>query len=200
MKYLSLLLLFYISTSSVLATEITPLFGHRGGGDFSHIATDNPLSLDDSNSTGFILGFKQSETQDLELLYSGYSTRLEASSPLVAESDLFDVDVHYLHLGGTVTSGEASWVVPFLSGGLGVTYFSPDISGADDELRLSMSLGGGVKWFPSDNIGLRLEARGFGTLFNNSTSVFCSGGCQVEVSGDLLYQYEIFAGVVVRLD
>lgn len=200
MKYLYLFFLLCLMSSSVLAMEITPLFGHRGGGDFSHIATDKSLSLNDSSAAGFILGAKQSATQDLELYYSGYSTKLASSSPLIDESEMFDMDVHYLHLGGTVTSGETSDLIPFLSGGLGVTYFSPDLSGADSELRLSMSLGGGVKWFPMDNIGLRLEARGFGTLFNNATYVFCSGGCVVEVSGDVLYQYELFAGIVVRLD
>lgn len=192
------MLMLHIATG--YAVEITPIVGHRGGGYFKHIDSEQSLKLKEDTSAGVILGFKYANMQEIELFYSRYSTTLKSGSTALAVSDLFDLDIHYLHIGGAVLSEATDTIKPFLSGGLGMTYFSPALDGADTETRPSLSIGAGIKWMPSKSLGLRLEARGYGTLFNSNSAVFCSGGCRIRVSGDLLTQYEFFAGLIFRLD
>jgi hypothetical protein len=193
-------LLLSLSSSALLATELTLFGGTQGGGDLNHIDTNSTLRFEQSPAHALILGRPLDHNRDLELFYSQQQTRLGGGSNAVPAADQFDVDIHYLHLGGTVLSEERNGWQGFLSGGLGLSHFSPSLGGATAENRASMSLGLGARWMSHPRLGLRLESRLYGTLFNSNTAIFCSGGCQLSVSGDLLSQYAIFAGVVVRLD
>jgi hypothetical protein len=60
-----------------------------------------------------------------------------------------------------------------------------------------MSLGGGVKWFPSERVGVRLEGRVFGT-FVNTESVAATGPRGTVVVGrtDMLVQYNVTVGLI----
>lgn len=196
--YFSLFLALFSTTSTAL--DLTLLYGYQDGGWLNHIDTDSRLKLDQSSASGFILGRPLSANRDLELLYSQQQTVLKEGNIAVPPEDLLTIDIQYLHLGGTVFLERYQGIEGFLSGGLGMTHFSPSLSGAPAETRPSMSLGVGARWMPVERVGLRLESRFYGTLFNSNTTLFCSGGCRLSVSGDLLTQYAIFAGVVVRLD
>jgi len=181
------------------ALDITLLGGSQGGGSVEYISTGTTLHFADDNMHGLILSLPQGHDKQLELFYSRQQTQLE-QEPLVPAGDLMALDVHYLHLGGTVLSDELNGVRGFLSGGLGITHFDPSLRGASAEERASLSIGVGGRWMPSSHVGLRLEGRAFGTLFNSNTAIFCSGGCSFAVSGQLLTQYAIFAGLVLRFD
>lgn len=195
-----LLLLFSLLACNADALEITPLGGTQGGGSVTHIASGESLQLQDAAIEGVIIGWPLNHEQEMELYYSRQSTRLQSNNPAIPQSDLLALDIHTLQIGGTVLSEPVHQLRGFLSGGLGITHYAPALSGANSETRASMSLGIGAKWMPTKNIGLRLEARGYGTLFNSTTSIFCSGGCTLSVSGDLLSQYALFAGLVIRLE
>jgi hypothetical protein len=194
------LLLFSLLACDAGALELTPLGGTQGGGAVTHIASGESLQLRDAATQGIIIGWPLNHEQEMELYYSRQSTQLQSNNPAIPQDDLLALDIHTLHLGGTVLSEPVHQLRGFLSGGLGITHYAPSLSGANSETRASMSLGIGAKWMPSKNIGLRLEARGYGTLFNSTTSIFCSGGCTLSVSGDLLSQYALFAGLVIRLE
>ncbi len=196
--FLSLLLTLF--AVALPAAELTLLSGAQGGGRLNHIDTSSTLRFEQTPSRALILGWPVSHHQDMEIFYSQQQTRLIDGSAAVPAQALFDIDVHYLQLGGTVLSEQRYGWQGFLSGGLGLTHFSPSLGGATAENRASMSLGLGARWMPHDHVGLRLESRLYGSLFNSNSAIFCSGGCQVSVSGDLLSQYAIFAGLVVRFD
>ncbi len=75
---------------------------------------------------------------------------------------------------------------------------TPKGEGLTSETKLSLSLGGGARFYLTDRLGLRLDARWFGTFFNGSGAVFCSNGaCLLNVQGDTLSQYTATAGVVL---
>lgn len=196
--YLVFLLLF--SSTTATAMDLTLLYGSQGGGDIEHIDTDSTLSLRQQPVYGFILGSPTTTTQDLEFYYSRQQTEFrEGEAPVPAE-DLLELDIHYFHIGGTVLTEEYDDMRGFLSGGMGLTHFSPSLQGADAESRFSMSLGLGARWMPTKRVGVRVEGRLFGSLFDSNTTIFCSGGCQFTISGDLLTQSTLFAGVVVHFD
>ena len=184
----------------VAALDLTLLQGTQGGGRLQHIVTEENLQFDTTPVQALVIGAPSSGFQDLELFYSRQQTSLEEGGTQVPSNQLFDLDVHYLHLGGTVLSERWYGLQGFLSGGLGVSHFSPSLSGAEAENRTSMSVGLGARWMPTQHIGLRLEGRLFGTLFNSNTRIFCSGGCSFSVNGDLLTQHAVFAGLTLHLD
>lgn len=195
-----LTLLLSLFSAGAVALDITLLYGSQGGGHLDHIDSGNTLRLEESPGRALIIGAPYSADQDLELFYSRQQTRLQGDAMAVPPEELFDLDIHYLHLGGTVLSEKHHKLQGFISGGLGLSHFSPALDGVTAENRLSMSLGLGARWMPTKRVGLRVETRFYGTLFNSNATVFCSGGCQFTISGDLLSQYALFAGLVLRLD
>ncbi|MCW8918414.1 MAG: hypothetical protein OQL08_06325 [Gammaproteobacteria bacterium] len=196
----ALLLLTGLFANPLFAIDITPFGGSQGGGALRHIASEAMLHFEESPTRGVIFGWGIDHERELELLYQWQETTLRSDNSAIPEADLLTLEMHTLQLGGTVLSEERHHLRAFLSGGLGLTHYAPAASAASSETRPSLSLGIGAKWMPTRTLGVRLEARGYGTLFNSNTTLFCSGGCTIAVSGDLLSHYALFAGVVIRLE
>jgi len=182
--------------------EITPFAGYTMGGEFTDAVTGKSLSFDDTSSYGIMVDFKQPMDKEggeswIELYYSRQQTKLKADQGPFFGDPLFDVNIEYFHLGGTY--GKATGKVkPFVVGTFGATHMTPEGDGLHSETKFSLSLGGGVKLYLTERVGIRLDARWFGTLFNGSGTAFCSGGaCLVNVQGDMLSQYTANAGVIV---
>lgn len=199
--FVALLVLLSVPVRADWGLELTPFAGFRFGGGFTDNTTGLDLDVDEGECFGLILGVKATHESDYELFYSFQKTVLQGEG-LFAGEPLFDLTIHYLHIGGTYRfPGER--VRPFISGGLGLTYFSPDGSGLDSEIDFSLSLGGGVKIPISKRVGLRLEGRGFLTILPDNTDIFCvsSGGatCAVRVQGDILGQVLLLGGISFSL-
>ncbi len=178
--------------------EITPFVGYTWGGEFTDTATGTKLTVDENSNYGFMLDIKQTDESQIELYYSRQATRLQSktSSPFSGTS-LFDLDIDYIHIGGTYGTGTGK-VKPFAVGTLGVTHMAPNGVDLDSVTKFSLSLGGGAKIFFTDRIGLRLEGRWFGTFFDGSGQAFCtSGQCLIKVQGDVFSQFTTNAGIVV---
>ena len=167
------------------------------GGSFTHTQSDSTIDLEDANNWGLVVGFKEAPTTQVELLLSHQSSRLKIPRDDPDKIE-FDLDTNYFHLGGTRFWKKEN-IAPFVSGGLGFTYMRPGLSDLDSEVRLSMSIGTGVKWYPADHFGLRFEFRGYGTLVDGNGSLFCDNGqCSLTIAGDLLTQYEANLGFIIR--
>jgi opacity protein-like surface antigen len=110
-------------------------------------------------------------------------------------SDLFKLTIRQLH--GDVLYHFASAdarLRPFVFGGLGATFFSAD--DLESETKFSFGLGGGVKYFAWNAIGIRAHVRYKPTMLNDEDAAdFCDpfGFCQSGLS-----QFEFAGGVVVR--
>jgi len=191
---LTLLCATLLPQSAIAAMEITPMAGYRFGGGFEK-EDGSSLDLEEGGSGALAIDFDYRGNSQIELFWSHHESALTDG----ANGQIFGLDVDYLHIGGTTLypQGEAP-VVPYIVGGLGVTRFDPEGSGGS-ETRFSISLGGGVRYFPFEHIGLRAEGRGYGTLFPDSGAVFCgNGACKVFVEGTAMFQFEGLAGVIVR--
>jgi hypothetical protein len=182
--------------------EVTPFAGYTMGGEFTDAVTGKSLSFDDTSSYGIMLDFKQPVDKEggeswIELYYSRQQTRLKADQGPFFGNPLFDVNIEYYHIGGTY--GQATGKVkPFVVGTFGATHMTPTGEGLHAETNFSLSLGGGVKLYLTEHVGIRLDARWFGTFFNGSGTAFCSGGtCLINVQGDVLSQVTANAGVTL---
>ncbi len=177
--------------------EITPYAGFTFGGSFDDNTAGGSLDVEPGESFGLILDLSASGETQYELFYGYQRTELTGGGTF-GGNPLFDLDIHYLHLGGTYLFPEER-VRPYIAGGLGATILVPDGEGLGSKAYFSLSLGGGVKIPLSGRIGLRFEGRGFLTILPESTEIFCvsSGGaaCRVSVQGDLLGQVLLLGGI-----
>ena len=118
--------------------EITPFLGLTAGGEFEDPNGSRDRDLDAAASYGVIAGFAADYNKHYELLFSNQSTEVEGTSNL-------DLDVQYLHVGGSVEFDPGNRrAIPFVAGGLGVTLLSPDRAGFNDETEFSLSFGGRI--------------------------------------------------------
>jgi len=202
LSFVLLLLLLPAAARAEGRVEITPFAGFTFGGNFEDNTTGASLKVGESGSVGLILGYRDTPETHYELFYSFQRTDLRGSGTF-GGAPLFDLDIHYLHLGGTYEFVGESKVLPFISGGLGVTFLVPTGEGLDSSTNFSLSLGGGVKVPVSGRVGLRFEGRGYMTILPDSTEVFCvsSGGasCAVRVTGDVLWQFQLLGGIYFGL-
>jgi hypothetical protein len=195
--------------------EITPYVGLRIGGEFEPQPDAEPKSgggfeLEEGSAEGLVLDIRTSPDNELagssgqwELLYAHQSTELEAEPSFVGGPTL-DLDVSHFQFGGAYLFDDDSvTLVPFIAMTAGVTRFDPRFDEADSEDFFSWSIGGGVHFRADKPIGVRLEARVFGTLVDDDSSLFCVvsptvNSCAVRIEGDMLYQFEARVGLVGR--
>jgi opacity protein-like surface antigen len=156
--------------------------------------TGSTLSLADHGAFALTADVRADEGAQYELFYSREATDLRGNT-LVPRTD---VTVEYLHLGGTLLLDDQAQVKPYVTGGLGITRFTPGPEGNTDT-RFSLSMGLGLRWPLSKHFAVRVEGRGFLTLVNSDTAVFCRSGqggllCQIRGSGQTFVQGEFLAG------
>jgi len=129
-----------------------------------------------------------------EALWTQQATAFEVGTA-DGKADLFTMTMRQLHGNIVYRFGGAGakWQ-PFVFGGLGATFFTSDTVAS--ETKLSMDVGGGVKFFLSRSVGARAHVRYKPTFLNDSSSgTFCDpfGFCQ-----GVLQQIEFAAAAVLR--
>jgi hypothetical protein len=194
-----------VADDEVYHLEITPFAGYRMGGSFEAEESDADADVDisDDSSYGVIVNWPAEPYTEYEVYYSRQSTSLETNS-LFAPGDpvLDELTISYLQLGGTyLFEGERGR--PFMMATIGASRFEPDNSDYDSETFFAFSIGGGYKLALTPRIGLRLEGRVLGSVINSDSAVFCrsdavSSGCLIAVKGNLVWQWEMGAGLRIR--
>jgi len=181
--------------------EITPYAGYAIGGNFEDNNSGANLDVKEGGNFGLVLDLSDTPETQYELFYGFQRTKVTGGGVFGGET-LFDLDIHYLHLGGTYMFTRDK-VRPYIAGGLGATHFVPNGSGLNPKTYFSLSLGGGAKIPISGHVGLRFEGRGLLTVLPDTTEIFCvsSGGaaCRVSVKGDVLGQVLLTAGITFSL-
>jgi len=186
--------------------EITPYVGLFWS---TQVNTSNgSVVFDAAPDLGATLGIQVDGKSQIEILYAFArpQARFQSTSPFYASTPPFGVTTQYLQLGGLTTFQQGK-VEPFLAGGLGMAWFHPSdvqVPGAAsiqpaDTWLFAFNLGLGVKWFLSDAIGLRLEARAFMPIYFNS-GTFLSGpnGAELRVNAGVpLVQGDLSLGLVI---
>jgi opacity protein-like surface antigen len=181
--------------------ELTPFAGYRFGGTFELQDDEGSYEIEDSSSYGLILNIKQNFNTQWEVIYSRQETQANFSEALSTDPRI-DVDIQLLQLGGTYL-GDGDKVRPYLVATLGGTHIKTASTGSSSDTFWSGSIGGGVQFLPTSRLGIRLEARAYGTLVSSNSAIFCGSGpeggtCTVLVEGKLLTQVETLVGVVFR--
>jgi len=180
--------------------ELTPYGAYSFGGTFQDEDSATKVELQDSGSFGLIFDYQQKNNTQIEVIYS-----LQRTDANVDDVTISDVDMHYLQLGGTYQFENLGKTLPFMSATLGATHIDVNSEGYGSDTFFGFSIGAGLQIAPTSRLGLRLEARAFGTTLSSGSTIFCvsdpgggQAGCAITVEGDILWQVQAMAGVVFR--
>ncbi len=173
--------------------------GYRMGGSLEDDTTGDDRDFGEGGSfaLAFELRYKPGDDRFYQLWYSRQDSVVEDA---LAE---YDVDIEYLHLGGTIPIGDHERAQPYFAAGLGGTRFSSSEPGAKDKTRFSGSLAFGVAVPLAEHATFRFEARGYMTAVDTDSAIFCrsdngTGFCRIVASGSAIVQAEVLAGVEIR--
>lgn len=191
------------SAAQAKDNAVTLYAAYRDGGSFTDVNSGSELRIEASGAASLSLDWRLDASRQLQLFVSRQSSQMntELATPVPPGSAVpakFPLRVTYLHLGGTsFLEGRIGQGV-YLVGGLGATLFEPGVDGFENELRPSINLGIGYQLPLGESVALRFEARGYATLVNSSSGVFCSGGCVVSIKGDTVTQGDVQIGLSFR--
>jgi opacity protein-like surface antigen len=186
---LSLLLVPAAALAQAGHVELSPRVGYRLSGAFD---PNLNIKVDESVDYGVALDLPLSQNWQFEILANRQQTSFSVDRGLLStENKLGDVDLTVIH-GGFLLEWGVGQVSPFLVASAGVTHIEPQFNELDSDTRFSASLGGGVKVFFTQNVGLRFEARGYWTDLDTGFN----GRYDRYDHGDGLYQGEASAGLI----
>jgi len=181
--------------------SLTPFGGYTFGGEFEDEDGSLVVEVDDAAHFGLIFNIRESQNTQWEIFYARQETEADTSE-VSATQPVVDIDVQYLHLGGTyVADGDRTR--PFLAAGIGGTRFDPGPLTFDSENFFSFGIGAGWQLQPTDRLGLRLEGRLLGTFLRSDSALFCETGvdenvCAIAADSDMYWQFQTSLGVVFR--
>jgi hypothetical protein len=184
-------------TSHAQAVEVTPFVGYRFGGDFFERITGQSVDLDDTRTVGAVVNVKfNDDGLFAEALFTHQEARLTFPGGLFAPPTGWRITVDHWQGGGLQEFGTNQRARPFLTGLLGLTRYAAE---GDNEVRFTVSAGGGVKLMPRPRVGVRLDGRVFATFADvEGRAIACSPGfCLVALDATVVWQAEFSAGLVV---
>ena len=176
--------------------EVSPFGGYRFGGGFFERVTNQPVDLDGAPAVGGALNVAMHDGLWFEGLFTRQEARVDVRGGLLAPETRLHITVDHWFAGGLQEFDYKPAVRPFLTGLLGLTRYAAE---GDNEIRFSISAGGGVKLRPTRHLGARLDGRVFTTFADvEGRTIFCSPGlCLVAFEGDVVWQAEFSAGLII---
>jgi outer membrane protein W len=175
-------------------SELSLFAGYNTPGDIEKKApTVQDLEIEGAFTWGLRAGHFFTTNVGVEASWARQESELVFGTA-AGSTELFELHLDQLQASFVYQfAGDQSRLRPFLAAGLGAAFFSaPELDG---ETKLSWSLGTGLKWFASQRLGARLEARYSPTYLNDTDSDFCDpfGFCQ-----GWLHQFELTGAVTFR--
>ena len=190
--------------------EITPFGGYFFAGKLA--VREGDLNIKNDANYGVTIDFSIRRDIQIELMYNRLDTRLVLKEyPTGVNKDLFDLSVNYFHIGGVYRAQEIEKGYLFTTFSLGATLFSPNVDtyqmddgevvDVSEDWRFSIALGGGIKYFLSDKIGIRTQIRILMPIyFGGGGLYFGTGGSGVSLgAGTNLVQGDITGGLIFVL-
>jgi hypothetical protein len=183
--------------------EITPYGGFFFSGNVN--ASGGSLNVKDSYNYGLILDIAVQREVMLEFSWSQSENDVEVINRLGVIEDRTKVNTTYLQVGANYAFGRKN-VRPFGVFTLGAVYFNPADGTStrityDDRWSFAMSMGGGVKIYLSESIGIRLQGRlMFPLYFTGGGFYFGTGGSGFGVGAGIpVLQGDLSAGLIIGL-
>lgn len=175
--------------------EFTPFVGYFLTSNLSTL--DGDLVINHNFNYGGVLDIRVSDDLFIELLYNRTNTEVRFKQEYFdTVKYLFDMSIEYFQAGAHVET-ETGNFRPFAAFTLGATYFKPKDDDINSELEFSFTAGGGIKYYFTENLAVRLQWRFLVPIYFSSASIFCSDRyCGLFITGGTyLLQYDLTAGI-----
>jgi hypothetical protein len=181
--------------ASARQLELTPLASFSTSAQIDQTAaTVDDLTINRGFTWGAQGTYFVTTHLGVEALWAYQSTVMSMSTNS-GTSDLFTMNTNQIH-GNMVYQFRDGLAVlrPFVFGGIGATLFSaPDL---ESETKASWTVGGGLKWFVQQHVGLKAQARYTPTELSDTSATVCDpfGFCQgslkkLEFAGGAVFRF-----------
>jgi len=186
--------------------EVSPFIGARLGGTFD-IQPDGPAqveaTLTDARSYGISAGVRFDDFSLVEFRWTQATSTLRFGAPFAfLGPSVGDVTLNQFHADFTreFVVQEVKGLRSFFTGSLGATHIG---AARDGFTRFSFGFGAGLKQFLGSRLAIRAEAQWLPILVEPSVSGFACGtiqfgGCLVLLNGELVQQFQVTIGPVLR--
>jgi opacity protein-like surface antigen len=184
--------------------EITPIGGYLLGGSVKFY--EGKFKIEDAACYGGNLAVQARSGVFVEFSYTGMTTQgnwkpyndYQVSIP----EGTVDMAVNYFQLGSVneiPLDNEA--IRPYGTASLGTTWFNIKDDDADDEWLFSVAAGLGLKYFFSEKVGIRVQARLLlPVIFNGGGFYLGTGGSGMYVSSTApIVQGDFTGGLIIAL-
>jgi len=170
--------------------------------------TYNEIAPKSSGSFNFTLGFLPSEDTEVGFLFGRQMSELQVKGTATRKIDSMAVDNYHGYFAYNFGTEDDS-TRPYVMVGFGATHYNGvsfttaagDQRSVSGETRMSMTLGAGVKVYPSPNFGIKIGARWTPThIKTDAAGWWCDPwwGCYVVGNAQYSNQFELTGGVAFR--
>lgn len=180
--------------------EIAPFIGYTL--NTTTLVAYGEVKTDDGVAYGGTISFDVNPGQQVEFLYFHQNTQSHFNAQSIYYNSFdFDVAFNYFMIGFAYEPNYRAKTRLFFRVGGGAGWFSPTHQGLEDTWRPAMDLALGVKIYPTEKIGIRLQAGVLMPLVFTGGGLYVgTGGAGVGVSAGVpIAQFNFSAGLIVVL-
>ncbi|PKG38702.1 outer membrane beta-barrel protein [Psychromonas sp. Urea-02u-13] len=176
---------------------ISAYLGERFSDDLKDTETGQKADIDNNFAQALALSWYYGSNTEGELFYSNSKHDFSMSGSNPSDKNVStDIYISYLHFGGRVNFVNETPFSTSIGLGIGATFFVPDDNQYDNDVALSGSITGGVRYELNDQWALKADLRVYGTVLKNDSSLFCGDNeCLVKLDGEVYVQTDLMAGV-----
>lgn len=192
--------------------EISPYAGIRTAGSFRGEEQLVTYDVQSAPTFGVFADFMVTRQLAIEFLWEHASSTVDKKTamlggdvpsppvePEVPDGPIFDLAIDYFH-GGVRYDGGNEKYTPYIAGGVGLARFNPDAAMASSVSKFSFSIGAGINAYLTDRIGVRFDARAFGTRAGGREEDFACGvfGCVTFERASTFWQSHFVGALIIR--
>lgn len=193
------LLLAAVTPCAAQGIEIVPFGGYRIGTSGAAGSAVLPVVYDAGGGVSFgaIVDVPYGPPKNglkFEGLFSHEQTWIEVQGHSLFDPKVrVDVSVDHLMFGGVQELDTAPGRA-FIGGLFGLSRYAAP---GETDIRFTIGLSTGGKFFLNRHVGLRIDARGYMTIVTLGGTAACSGGCVLVLNANPAFQADLTAGLII---
>ena len=197
-KFLAVMAIIMALTEAVYAqkVEITPQYGYQIGAKYNYYG--GYVKLKDSDQYGLTFGINATDDITVEFMWAQQNSEIAVQDFqfFPKETDLTDVVVNHYQFGAIHMFGYSE-ARPFFGLSAGWSTFNPDGEIYDGTTTFTLGISGGLKYFFTDRIGVRIQSQ---LLMPVSWGgVYVGGGGGGVSAGGSVLQLNFSGGLIIGL-
>ena len=194
-RIFALILLFTGLEVNANSLEVSISSGFTTGNDATSDEPETETFIDGDEAFSVTIGLFDEYVGENSRIYELLVSTSELTFRPEGESS-FSVDSVHIQLGGRYQWEHIDRVKPFLSGGLGASFYDSDTA---NEVFFTLGLGAGFNFYLTEQIGIRAEVRGIFNAVDSRGAFFCGNrGCEFALASELWVITQGTLGVHLR--